>query len=94
VKKLKREGYWVRGVDIKEHEFAPPPCPPDPPKLGGTGGGGLGAVRIARFENCYGPEGTWTGGREKAPAAICRKAISDFELRISDLILNCEFECG
>jgi nucleoside-diphosphate-sugar epimerase len=31
------------------------------------------AVRIARFENCYGPEGTWQGGREKAPAAICRK---------------------
>jgi GDP-D-mannose 3',5'-epimerase len=31
------------------------------------------AVRIARFQNCYGPEGTWTGGREKAPAAICRK---------------------
>ncbi len=30
-------------------------------------------VRIARFENCYGPEGTWRGGREKAPAAICRK---------------------
>jgi GDP-D-mannose 3', 5'-epimerase len=30
-------------------------------------------VRIARFENCYGPEGTWHGGREKAPAAICRK---------------------
>jgi GDP-D-mannose 3',5'-epimerase len=30
-------------------------------------------VRIGRFENCYGPEGTWTGGREKAPAAICRK---------------------
>jgi GDP-D-mannose 3',5'-epimerase len=30
-------------------------------------------VRIARFQNCYGPEGTWTGGREKAPAAICRK---------------------
>jgi GDP-D-mannose 3',5'-epimerase len=29
-------------------------------------------VRIARFQNCYGPEGTWTGGREKAPAAICR----------------------
>ena len=33
---------------------------------------GLG-VRIARFENCYGPEGTWSGGREKAPAALCRK---------------------
>jgi GDP-D-mannose 3',5'-epimerase len=31
------------------------------------------AVRIARFQNCYGPEGAWTGGREKAPAAICRK---------------------
>ncbi|MBU0705068.1 MAG: NAD-dependent epimerase/dehydratase family protein [Chloroflexi bacterium] len=30
-------------------------------------------VQIARFQNCYGPEGTWTGGREKAPAAICRK---------------------
>lgn len=31
-------------------------------------------VRIARFENCYGPLGTWQGGREKAPAALCRKA--------------------
>jgi nucleoside-diphosphate-sugar epimerase len=30
-------------------------------------------VRIARFQNCFDPEGTWTGGREKAPAAICRK---------------------
>jgi nucleoside-diphosphate-sugar epimerase len=30
-------------------------------------------IRIARFQNCYGPEGTWEGGREKAPAAICRK---------------------
>jgi GDP-D-mannose 3',5'-epimerase len=30
-------------------------------------------VRIARFQNCYGPQGTWTGGREKAPAALCRK---------------------
>jgi nucleoside-diphosphate-sugar epimerase len=30
-------------------------------------------VRVARFENCYGPKGTWTGGREKAPAALCRK---------------------
>jgi GDP-D-mannose 3',5'-epimerase len=30
-------------------------------------------VRIARFQNCYGPEGTWRGGREKAPAAVCRK---------------------
>ena len=30
-------------------------------------------VRIARYHNVFGPEGTWTGGREKAPAAICRK---------------------
>ena len=30
-------------------------------------------VRIARFQNCFGPYGTWRGGREKAPAAICRK---------------------
>jgi nucleoside-diphosphate-sugar epimerase len=30
-------------------------------------------TRIARFQNCYGPEGTWDGGREKAPAAISRK---------------------
>jgi GDP-D-mannose 3', 5'-epimerase len=31
--------------------------------------------RIARYHNVYGPFGTWTGGREKAPAAICRKVI-------------------
>jgi GDP-D-mannose 3',5'-epimerase len=30
-------------------------------------------VRVARFHNIFGPEGTWCGGREKAPAAICRK---------------------
>ncbi len=30
-------------------------------------------VRIARFHNIFGEEGTWTGGREKAPAALCRK---------------------
>jgi GDP-D-mannose 3',5'-epimerase len=30
-------------------------------------------VRIARFHNIFGPEGTWIGGREKAPAAMCRK---------------------
>ena len=33
-------------------------------------------VRIARFENCYGPQGTWRGGREKAPAAIARKVAA------------------
>jgi GDP-D-mannose 3', 5'-epimerase len=37
------------------------------------------AVRIARFQNCYGPEGTWQGGREKAPAAICRKVAQASE---------------
>jgi nucleoside-diphosphate-sugar epimerase len=30
---------------------------------------------VARYHNVYGPFGTWTGGREKAPAAICRKVI-------------------
>ena len=30
---------------------------------------------MARFHNVYGPYGTWDGGREKAPAAICRKVI-------------------
>ncbi|MBI3568458.1 MAG: NAD-dependent epimerase/dehydratase family protein [Gemmatimonadetes bacterium] len=33
------------------------------------------ATRVARYHNVYGPEGTWDGGREKAPAAICRKVI-------------------
>ena len=31
-------------------------------------------VRVARYHNIFGPQGTWTGGREKAPAAFCRKA--------------------
>jgi nucleoside-diphosphate-sugar epimerase len=31
--------------------------------------------RVARYHNVYGPHGTWNGGREKAPAAICRKVI-------------------
>ena len=30
-------------------------------------------IRIARFHNIYGPEGTWNGGKEKVPAAVCRK---------------------
>ncbi len=33
-------------------------------------------TRVARFHNVYGPNGTWDGGREKAPAAICRKVIT------------------
>jgi nucleoside-diphosphate-sugar epimerase len=32
-------------------------------------------VRVARFHNIFGPEGTWQGGKEKAPAAICRKVL-------------------
>jgi GDP-D-mannose 3',5'-epimerase len=32
-------------------------------------------ARVARYHNVYGPHGTWDGGREKAPAAICRKVI-------------------
>jgi len=34
------------------------------------------ATRVARFHNVYGPHGTWDGGREKAPAAICRKVMA------------------
>ncbi|MDB5319430.1 MAG: GDP-mannose 3,5-epimerase [Phycisphaerales bacterium] len=33
-------------------------------------------TRVARYHNVYGPHGTWEGGREKAPAAICRKVIA------------------
>ena len=43
-------------------------------------------TRVARFHNVYGPEGAWTGGREKAPAAICRKvaeAVVSGDNRIS-----------
>lgn len=36
-------------------------------------------VRIARFHNIFGPQGTWTGGREKAPAAMCRKVAEASE---------------
>jgi len=40
-------------------------------------------TRVARYHNVYGPRGTWKGGREKAPAAFCRKAIvstKEFEM--------------
>jgi nucleoside-diphosphate-sugar epimerase len=36
-------------------------------------------VRIARFHNIFGPQGTWTGGKEKAPAAMCRKVAEVLE---------------
>jgi len=40
-------------------------------------------TRVARFHNIYGPQGTWKGGREKAPAAFCRKVIcSDKEFEM------------
>jgi nucleoside-diphosphate-sugar epimerase len=40
-------------------------------------------IRIARFHNIFGPEGTYQGGREKAPAALCRKVIlSDKEIEV------------
>merc|ERR1719230_2487816 len=35
--------------------------------------------RVARFHNIYGPQGTWKGGREKAPAAFCRKTLASPE---------------
>ena len=37
-------------------------------------------TRVARYHNVYGPDGTWDGGREKAPAAICRK-VAEAEAR-------------
>lgn len=39
-------------------------------------------VRIARYHNIFGPEGTWQGGREKAPAAMCRKVLTSNESEI------------
>jgi GDP-D-mannose 3',5'-epimerase len=36
-------------------------------------------VRVARFHNIFGPQGTWRGGREKAPAALCRKVAEAHE---------------
>ncbi|HWF50664.1 MAG TPA: GDP-mannose 4,6-dehydratase, partial [Solirubrobacteraceae bacterium] len=42
-------------------------------------------TRVARYHNIYGPQGTWTGGREKAPAAICRK-VAEAALNRSEWI--------
>lgn len=42
-------------------------------------------IRIARLHNTYGPYGTWSGGREKAPAALCRK-VAESKLRGDDPI--------
>ena len=42
-------------------------------------------TRVARFHNVYGPHGTWQGGREKAPAAVCRKVIHAIETGEHDI---------
>lgn len=39
-------------------------------------------IRIARFNNCFGPYSTWDGGREKSPAAICRKALTQDPIEV------------
>jgi nucleoside-diphosphate-sugar epimerase len=44
-------------------------------------------THIARFHNVYGPLGTWDGGREKAPAAICRKVIEAKESGIHEIVI-------
>ena len=43
------------------------------------------ATRVARFHNVYGPNGSWEGGREKAPAAICRKVIAAVVTGINEI---------
>lgn len=42
---------------------------------------------IARFHNVYGPNGTWDGGREKAPAALCRKVVEALDGGSSDITI-------
>lgn len=42
---------------------------------------------IARFHNVYGPHGTWDGGREKAPAALCRKVIQAMDTGKKDIMI-------
>jgi nucleoside-diphosphate-sugar epimerase len=42
-------------------------------------------TRVSRYHNVYGPHGTWEGGREKAPAAICRKVIHALETGSRDI---------
>jgi GDP-D-mannose 3', 5'-epimerase len=44
-------------------------------------------THIARFHNVYGPFGTWDGGREKAPAAICRKVITAKDLGTNEIVI-------
>ena len=42
-------------------------------------------THIARFHNVYGPRGTWDGGREKAPAALCRKVIDAKDKGVNEI---------
>ena len=42
---------------------------------------------MARFHNVYGPNGTWDGGREKAPAAICRKVIQAIDSGTNEIMI-------
>lgn len=44
-------------------------------------------TRVARFHNVYGPNGTWRGGREKAPAAICRKVAEAAERGGGEIVI-------
>jgi nucleoside-diphosphate-sugar epimerase len=44
-------------------------------------------THIARFHNVYGPHGTWDGGREKAPAAICRKVIEAKDTGKNEIVI-------
>ena len=51
--------------------------------------------RIARFHNIYGPQGTWKGGREKAPAAFCRKVTASLKkYSLAAVLTNAAPCCG
>jgi len=71
-------------LGLDRYQFARANNPPPSPQMTLAYGRDFGInVRIARFHNIYGPFGTWRGGREKAPAAFCRKAITstkEFEM--------------
>ncbi|MHC4646780.1 MAG: NAD-dependent epimerase/dehydratase family protein [Planctomycetota bacterium] len=47
-------------------------------------------TRIARFHNVYGKLGTWTGGREKVPAAVCRKVIEKIYMQFEGIVRQSE----
>ena len=45
-------------------------------------------ARTARYHNIFGPEGSWNNGKEKAPAAICRKVSSTLRLMVAELCMT------